>query len=891
MAKSMALIALFAVLEHAHSLSNAGSDGGKSEPACLLQSTFASTDLSVDAEGEFHNTEEAGLGRMPKMAMLFETDALEESILQGLKLRSTTRSRSCKAHLSYLERKMKGFHKAHNVSDKKIDEVVQGFISKQSGSEDACSSQLMEAKHQLNQVHQYVSDLALQVNHTEHAILALNNEMEAQIKEMEKLEKWREDELELCEKKKQEYIEMYTKLSAEMEEMKQIASPGVAMDVKTGELLTADSVGLMQMTNHTNGVMDMKELQLLLKGTKSAAQRYMTCVAHQSGHKEHVSQLQELAQQPKKGKGGKGGKGNGVEPIEEGPPETGGPDPEPEGLETGGPDPELEGPPETGGPDPELEGPEGLEEPEPETGGKKYDCKTKEKWNFKKTKWCCENEGICKFDCKKRKNFKNWNKFKQDYCCDVEGICGPGEGEKPMRPGTSAPVLVPELPIEKHVDPPELKPISVTVTAPPKLPIEKHVDPPELKPTSVTVTVPPKEKHVDPPELKPTSVTVTVPPPEKHVDPPELKPITIKPVPVPVLPTHKHVDPPGIHRGLTVPKPTKTLDLPVPVADKPDEPKDADVGDLGGDDGIAGDDNDFSTSASEGEDFDGAGMSVDALRNESDQAAMDAVEAIKNGAATPEKCEEEKKILEETYIKTYVELSRLKDEYNEMANSTACEDNVESLYKSKKTPIQEKIDGLNEDIDEKIRELQNLRPRLESATDAEKELRKHVATLTEECSQLPETVSNLDKVRDAIEALSKCPGLSRVQFSLPKWTGTWVEFKLDAAAMTDEEQDAAMDAACAMVAEGTRAAEIGEIAEQTVEGIPVTNTAELPLIGTCPHCQGDEASELPSGHKRICWRQGKDLTPKGQVSNCATGSKALLCVTDREDFRQIPGEA
>merc|ERR1719262_253584 len=163
-----------------------------------------------------------------------------------------------------------------------------------------------------------------------------------------------------------------------------------------------------------------------------------------------------------------------------------------------------------------------------------------------------------------------------------------------------------------------------------------------------------------------------------------------------------------------------------------------------------------------------------------------------NGAATPENCEAEKKVLEETYVKTYVELSRLKDEYNELANSTACEDNVESLYKSKKTPIDEKIDELIKDIDAKVDEIESLRPRLESAQNAEKKLRKHIATLTEECAQLPETVSNLDKVRDAIEALSKCPGLSRVQFSLPK-TIKWISFDLMAKEMTDEEQDEAMN--------------------------------------------------------------------------------------------------
>merc|ERR1719506_2123132 len=106
-----------------------------------------------------------------------------------------------------MNRKTAGLVRARNVTDKKIDELVKSFIAKQSGSEDACSSQLMEAKHQLNQIHDYVMDLLMQVNTTEKAILALDGEMENKIKEVEELDKWKEDELAKCEKKKQEYIE------------------------------------------------------------------------------------------------------------------------------------------------------------------------------------------------------------------------------------------------------------------------------------------------------------------------------------------------------------------------------------------------------------------------------------------------------------------------------------------------------------------------------------------------------------------------------------------------------------------------------------------------------------------------------------------------------------
>merc|ERR1719375_2999080 len=179
-----------------------------------------------------------------------------------------------------------------------------------------------------------------------------------------------------------------------------------------------------------------------------------------------------------------------------------------------------------------------------------------------------------------------------------------------------------------------------------------------------------------------------------------------------------------------------------------------------------------------GEDEPRSPLTIDDLRDEDDMATDAAVQAMKDDAASPEKCAGEKKVLEETYVKTYVELSRLKDEYDTLANSTACVDNVESLYKSRKAPLQEDIDRLIKDIDKKTRALQGLRPRLESATKAEAELRKHIATLTEECAELPETVSNLDKVREAIEALHECPGLSRVKFAIPHWTGTYVSLKL-----------------------------------------------------------------------------------------------------------------
>jgi hypothetical protein len=253
-------------------------------------------------------------------------------------------------------------------------------------------------------------------------------------------------------------------------------------------------------------------------------------------------------------------------------------------------------------------------------------------------------------------------------------------------------------------------------------------------------------------------------------------------------------------------------------------------------------------------------------------------------------CQEEKEKLQKTYVKAYVELSRLKAEYEELANSTACVDNVLEQYKNRKIPLQKEADKLATAINEKVAELQSLRPRLDSALASEERLRKQVLKLTNQCDDLGPTVSDLNKVREAIRALSACPGLSRVKFALPKWVGTWATFDQNGKAHTDKQQDKKMNAACNKIAPGSRAAEVGEIQEQTVEGIPTTNTASSPLLGACPECAGTEDKGFQSGHSRVCWDAEAALDFGSRRENCATGRKAILCVMDRADIRQIPGE-
>lgn len=552
------------------------------DEACLLQNQFASSDVEVEEDLKH-------IKRHSAVESLFEVGSSEFQRIETIKRRSVARSKSYMAHFALLGRATRYLELSRNISNKKLDEVVDGFISGQSGAADAASSQLMEAKHQLNQLHKYVIDLSMQVNATEKAIMALDKEMQDLLRQIEELEKWKENQLAECEKQTQEAIAMYGKLSDEMIEMKQIANPKVSMNIKTGKIEEASQLQTSVTTamhnaapnvatgKLRNATADNEMLQLLVKGTQDAAKQLLHCVG----------------------------------------------------------------------------------------------------------------------------------------------------------------------------------------------------------------------------------------------------------------PQHKH---------------SSMALLEAAVSQEP----------------------------------------ADAVPSVNEASGNNAA----SGIPSDEECQAEKENLHKVYVKTYVELSRLKNEYDELANSTACVDATMSQYAAQKNPLQQQIDDLLKAIDKKVKELQSLRPRLENASEAEKKMQEQVKKLTDEVGQLPETVSDLSKVRDAIQALSRCPGLSRVEFHLPIWIGTWVTFEQDAATMDDKKQDDLMDAACDKAASGSRAAEVGEIEEQSVEQIPITNTADVPLLGACPLCEGDEGSYVDK-HARLCWQPDKNLNHVDKSTSCSKGMKAILCVMDRGtngNTRSIPGE-
>merc|ERR1719421_2217612 len=107
--------------------------------------------------------------------------------------------------------------------------MVGRFVHEQTNSEDACSARLLEGKHQLNQLDQQLSDLALKVSANEKSIEAENRELKAKTDELEDLDRWKDDEVAKCREQVEAARILRDKLRRELEEMHQIARPNVTM--------------------------------------------------------------------------------------------------------------------------------------------------------------------------------------------------------------------------------------------------------------------------------------------------------------------------------------------------------------------------------------------------------------------------------------------------------------------------------------------------------------------------------------------------------------------------------------------------------------------------------------------------------------------------------------
>jgi hypothetical protein len=262
-------------------------------------------------------------------------------------------------------------------------------------------------------------------------------------------------------------------------------------------------------------------------------------------------------------------------------------------------------------------------------------------------------------------------------------------------------------------------------------------------------------------------------------------------------------------------------------------------------------------------------------------------------ASNATKCEEEKATLVKVYVKVYVDLARLihskevdtTDGYN--AAKTAVEDQCDDQRK----PLQDDTARISGEASQKIKELEELRPKLEDAKDAENKLREQVKKLSEECALIPDATSDLNKVRDAIKALSLCPGLTRATFKVPKFVD-YIDFDEDATKNNDVQIDRRMIGACQSAFRDSYPgqlvlpATVAELAQASIHEMPLNNTAPKPLLGKCPDCEGDSdtagGTVHKSGHARVCWDAGAELKLATLRTNCGSPPFSVACVVITE---------
>jgi len=100
---------------------------------------------------------------------------------------------------------------------------------------------------------------------------------------------------------------------------------------------------------------------------------------------------------------------------------------------------------------------------------------------------------------------------------------------------------------------------------------------------------------------------------------------------------------------------------------------------------------------------------------------------------------------------------------------------------------------------------------------------------------------------------------------------------------TDEQQDAAMDAACkSQYGNSARAAFHSELKDGLIKNLPGTNGSGSWALFKCPNCEGNVTTSALSGHCRECVDNGKvwptDYHGTGWNHNCCTNDRSTVCV-------------
>jgi hypothetical protein len=241
--------------------------------------------------------------------------------------------------------------------------------------------------------------------------------------------------------------------------------------------------------------------------------------------------------------------------------------------------------------------------------------------------------------------------------------------------------------------------------------------------------------------------------------------------------------------------------------------------------------------------------------------------------------------LEHTFTTAYVSLTRLIEEYSMEVVSHVCEDTVEEEYTQSITVVETEATQVCRRVQVFIQHLNQYKLQLTQAVETEHHIESKLQVLTQQCGTLTQTSTYLTEVTTTLVALGNCPGLNGTTFSLPTYVGSWVYVNQELG-HSDPELDAVMLQACKAAypnyGYSVRPAEVSEIDQYSVQGMPSTNTARSPLLGACPLCEGAILADAEVSHARVCWDSGSNLDVDSRRGTCRQGERAVLCVYEPE---------
>lgn len=252
-------------------------------------------------------------------------------------------------------------------------------------------------------------------------------------------------------------------------------------------------------------------------------------------------------------------------------------------------------------------------------------------------------------------------------------------------------------------------------------------------------------------------------------------------------------------------------------------------------------------------------------------------------AKVPSACRRIVVELKKEYAKSFKSITRLVEQYKKITHSKVCWETAHQEYESQSSAVQVEANKYCEREQKAYSSLTTYNAQYKRTIRIERKLKKTYLVTKRQCGGLLKTEQYVSSVKKTIKALGKCPGLGSVHFSVPKWVGTYAYFT-QRRDRKDKWNDRKMRKKCQVKfrRRGIRPAEVAELDSRTVRKMPRRNTADAPVLGACPNCQGKSNGALSKGgHGRLCWDPKKKFNRKSRRGDCNSGRRAIICVLEK----------